>query len=50
MHPDLVVVEQAPCGGGRGIICTRDVSAEDITGMPMLLVPEDLLLTAEVAR
>mmetsp|Transcript_4287 Transcript_4287/g.9311 ORF Transcript_4287/g.9311 Transcript_4287/m.9311 type:complete len:378 (+) Transcript_4287:138-1271(+) len=50
VHPALAVVEQAPCGGGRGVICTVDQSEEDVAGMPLVLVPEELLLTSEVAR
>ncbi|KAG1677337.1 hypothetical protein FOA52_010716 [Chlamydomonas sp. UWO 241] len=50
MHPSMRVVEEAPCGGGRGLIMTEDLDLEAVTGMPMLLVPEDLLLTSEVAR
>ncbi|GAX75519.1 hypothetical protein CEUSTIGMA_g2962.t1 [Chlamydomonas eustigma] len=50
MHPSLAVTESAPCGGGRGLLCKHDVKGDDIVGMPMLLVPEDIILTSEVAR
>ena len=49
LHPSLQVVDHAPCGS-RGIVCLRDQSEEEVSGAPMLLVPEDLLLTSEVAR
>eukprot|EP00955_Chlamydomonas_euryale_P037201 350688-Chlamydomonas_euryale.AAC.2 len=50
MHPALRVVDAAPCGGGRGLVTAEALDEEAVTGMPMLLVPEDLVLSSEVAR
>ena len=48
VHPGLVVVENAPCGGGRGIVSTGEITAEDAANMPLILVPDELYLTAQV--
>jgi len=50
IHQRLEVVENAPCGGGRGIVSTMDISAEDAGSMPLILVPDALYLTSQVAR
>ena len=51
LHPSLGVVEEAPCGGGRGVVCLGPpLAIDEVQGMPMILLPEDLLLTAQVAR
>ena len=48
IHPALHVVQNAPCGGGRGVITTEDISAEDAANMPLILVPDALYLTSQV--
>lgn len=51
LHSSLSIVEDAPCGGGRGIVCTgAPLDMEQVQGTPMLLLPEDLVLSTEVAR
>mmetsp|Transcript_1208 Transcript_1208/g.2885 ORF Transcript_1208/g.2885 Transcript_1208/m.2885 type:complete len:353 (-) Transcript_1208:17-1075(-) len=50
VHPGLRVVEDAPCGGGRGVIATEAISAEDSANVPLLLVPDALYMTSQVAR
>jgi hypothetical protein len=48
VHESLLVVEDAPCGGGRGVVAAQALSVEG--GAPLILLPEDLCLTSEVAR
>ena len=48
IHPALQVVQNAPCGGGRGVVTTEDISAEDAANMPLILVPDALYLTSQV--
>ena len=51
VHESLLVVQQAPCGGGRGVVAARELGAEAVEGgAPLVLLPEDLVLTSEVAR
>lgn len=50
IHPGLAVVENAPCCGGRGLVATEAISAEDTANTPLVLVPDALYLTSQVAR
>eukprot|EP00959_Pyramimonas_sp_CCMP1952_P238858 4991577-Pyramimonas_sp.AAC.1 len=49
VHPSLVVVNNAP-SGSRGVICTEAVGVDEIDRSPLLLVPEFLYMTSQVAR
>lgn len=50
VHPGLRVVEDAPCGGGRGVIATEAISAEDSANVPLLLVPDALYMTSQARQ
>mmetsp|Transcript_12367 Transcript_12367/g.25987 ORF Transcript_12367/g.25987 Transcript_12367/m.25987 type:complete len:337 (-) Transcript_12367:219-1229(-) len=49
VHPGLAVVENAP-SGSRGVICTESLDVDEIDNNPLLLVPEFLYMTSQVAR
>jgi len=49
VHPSLAVVENAPTGS-RGVICTEALDVDEISKNPLLLVPEYLYMTSQVAR
>ena len=41
LHPSIQPVEAAPCGGGRGLVCTEgDLGLEEVQGTPLILLPE----------
>mmetsp|Transcript_37754 Transcript_37754/g.52427 ORF Transcript_37754/g.52427 Transcript_37754/m.52427 type:complete len:347 (-) Transcript_37754:140-1180(-) len=49
IHEGLKVVENAPCGE-RGVVCTETMTSADVEASPLVLVPESLYLTSQVAR
>ena len=40
LHPAIQPVQSSPCGGGRGLICTSDMTMEEVEGSPLILLPE----------
>ena len=49
VQPRLAVVENAP-SGSRGVVCLEDMDEEYLQASPMILVPEAIYLTSQVAR
>lgn len=50
VHPAIELSEKSPSSHARGLVITLDQSLDEITGVPLILLPEDLVLSSDVAR
>ncbi len=49
VHPAVSVVDPAP-SGSRGLVVIEPMTLDDVEDFPLLLVPEDCVMSSEVAR
>ena len=49
VHPSIELVDVAGCGA-RGLVINQSLDLDSITGVPLILLPEDLVISSDVAR
>ena len=50
VHPGLTLSNNAPSSNARGLVISQELTLDEITGVPLILLPEELIISSAVAR